>query len=95
MTDTQQRAVVAGFLHVLTTSPELYADFQKIESNPQAVGEFITKTMNLKSQPGATDLKNMAAYADEQLADHVEKLGAAGGVPKQCGNMFGLEHEDE
>ena len=96
MTDTQQRAVVAGFLHVLTNSPEVYAQFQKVQSNPTEVGKFIAQTMNLKDHPSADDLKKMAKYADAQLAPHVEKLNTMqGGVPKQVGNTFGLEHEED
>ena len=96
MTDTQQRAVVAGFLHVLTGSPDVYAQFQKVESNPGEVGKFIAQTMNLKDHPSAEDLKKMADYADAHLTEHVSKLSSMkGGVPKQCGNTFGLEHEED
>lgn len=96
MTDTQHRAVVAGFLHVLTTTPEVYAQFQKAGSNPAAVGKFIAETMNLKDHPSAADLKAMAKYADAQLNPHLSKLNEMhGGVPKQCGNVFGLEHEGD
>lgn len=96
MTDTQQQAVVAGFMHVLTTSPKVYEDFQKIRRNPVEVGRFIAETMNLKDHPSAGDLAAMATYADVQLAPHAEKLNAMqGGVPKQVGGMFGLEHDED
>lgn len=96
MTEIQQRAVVAGFLHVLTASPEVYGSFQKVGSNPTDVGRFIAETMNLKDHPNAADLQRMASYADQQLAPHVDKLNSMqGGVPKQCGNVFGLEHEED
>ena len=96
MTEIQQQAVVAGFMHVLTSSPKVYEDFQKIRRNPVEVGRFIAQTMNLKDHPSAADLAAMAKYADAQLNPHVEKLNAMqGGVPKQVGGAFGLEHEDD
>ena len=96
MNETQQRAIVAGFMHVVTTSPALFAEWQRVQQKPGDVGAFIAKTMNLKDAPTAADLRAMAGYADEQLGSHVEKLNSlSSGPPKQVGEVFGLQHEDE
>lgn len=75
MTDVQQRAVAAGFLHALQTTPALFKEWNAIAKDDNvAIGALIQKTMGLTQAPSKDDLHAMAAYIDSNLGDQVQAL---------------------
>ncbi len=78
MTDVQQRATAAGFLHALHTTPALYTEWNAIaKDNYAAIGALIQKTMGLAQAPSKDDLTAMATYIDAHLGDEVTALRAS------------------
>lgn len=77
MTDTQRRAVAAGFLHALQASPDVYQEWNGIaKDNYAAIGTLIQKTVGLAQAPSAADIQAMAQYVDAHLQQHVEAIRA-------------------
>ena len=77
MTDTQRRAVAAGFLHALQSSPEVYNEWSGIKKDDYgAIGALIQKTVGLAQQPTQDDIHAMAKYIDSHLQEHVAAIKA-------------------
>jgi len=77
MTDTQRRAVAAGFLHALQSSPDVYQEWSGIaKDNYAAIGALVQKTMGLSQAPTQQDIVAMAQYVDSNLQDHVDDIKA-------------------
>ncbi len=75
MTDTQHRAIAAGFLHALHTTPALFAEWNTIpKDNASAIGALIQKTMGLSQAPTTADIQAMAKYIDAQLQSQVDSI---------------------
>jgi len=78
MTDVQQRATAAGFLHALQTTPALFQEWNAIpKDNYAAIGALIQKTMGLTQAPSKDDLNAMATYIDKSLGAQVGALRAS------------------
>lgn len=90
MEEYQRQGVVAGFLHVLKHSPEVFEEWDKQDSHDaDAIGKLVQKTMGLKEPPAPADLQAMAAHADTHLKPQLQELQAkSGGVPKTVGNFY-------
>jgi hypothetical protein len=68
MTEIQQRATAAGFLHALHTSPELFKEWSNVKKDDYAeLGRLIQKTVGLSAAPTSADIHAMAAYIDGHL----------------------------
>lgn len=77
MTDTQRRAIAAGFLHALQTSPDVYQEWSGIaKDNYAAIGALVQKTLGLSQTPTTEDLHAMAQYVDAHLNDTVAAIKA-------------------
>jgi hypothetical protein len=89
MTDVQQKAVAAGFLHALQVTPALYQEWQGIaKDNYAAIGALIQKTMGLATAPSADDLHAMAAYIDAHLQAQVAQMQEADpNAPRHVGYL--------
>lgn len=91
MNEAQLRGIVAGFLHILTTTPEVFREWQNTPKEPGAMGALIQKSMNLKSAPTAEHLQAMSDYSQKELRPHLQSLDDLdAGVPRQVGNAFGM-----
>jgi hypothetical protein len=90
MTDVQQRAAAAGFLHVLHTSPELFNEWMDTKKDDgAAIGKLVQKTLGLAQAPGTQDLHAMATYIDAHLKDDVSEFHAAHpNAPRHVGEIF-------
>jgi hypothetical protein len=78
MTEVQQRATAAGFLHVLHTSPEVFNEWNPIKKDDYAaLGKLIQKTVGLHETPSAQDIHAMASYIDAHLKDEAAKFHQA------------------
>ena len=94
MTDEQLHAIVAEFLHVLSTSPETLKKWQAAEKHPKAMAALMQETLHLSAAPSEADMHKMTAFADAQLEQHVASLNrVSGGPPQQVGNIFGMTQE--
>ena len=95
MTETQRHAVAAGFLHVLQTKPDVYAQWMKIAKDDYAgIGKLIQDTMGLAQAPGKDDLTEMANYVDAHLQTQVGQIQAAdANAPRHVG-FFVLMNQD-
>jgi len=93
MTDVQRRAIAAGFLHALQTTPELYSEWTSTnKSDDAAVGALIQKTMGLTSAPSKDDLHAMAQYIDAQLGAQVQQIQASNAsAPSHVGFIFVMQ----
>ena len=77
MTDTQRRAIAAGFLHALQTSPDVYQEWSGIAKDDYAaIGALVQKTMGLSQAPTQDDIVAMAQYVDSNLQEHVASIKA-------------------
>lgn len=87
MTDTQQRAVAAGFMHVLQTHADVYAQWEKIPKDDYAaIGKLIQDTMGLAQTPSQADIHAMASYVDAHLKEDVATVQAANAnAPRHVG----------
>ena len=78
MTDVQQHAAAAGFLHVLHTSPDVYNEWSPIKKDDYAaLGKLIQKTVGLHETPSTEDIHAMASYVDAHLKDEAASFHAA------------------
>ena len=78
MTEVQIRAVAAGFLHALHTTPDLYAEWTKTpKSDYEQVGKLIKKTVGLAEQPTKVDLEALARYIDTYLKSEADAFHQA------------------
>jgi hypothetical protein len=78
MTDVQRRAIAAGFLHALQSTPELVAEWNKIpKTDVAAMGALIQKTMGLSQAPSRDDLHAMEQYVDKSLGEQTSALQEA------------------
>ena len=93
MNESQHRGIVAGFLHMLATSPEVFKEWQETPKNPAAMGAFIQKSMNLKDAPTEDEIRAMSDYSEKELRPHLEALQNVG-VPRQVGNIFGMTQNE-
>ena len=96
MTETQQRAIAAGFLHALETSPDLYHEWQAIaKDNLDAIGALVQKTMGLQTAPTKSDLDAMANYVDAALKSNVASIQAANAnAPRHVGFIVFLMQQN-
>jgi hypothetical protein len=77
MTDTQRRAIAAGFLHALQASPDVYQEWSGIAKDDYgAIGALVQKTMGLSQAPNRDDITAMAQYVDSHLQEHVANIKA-------------------
>lgn len=90
MTDVQQRAIAAGFLHALHTTPALFTEWNAIpKDDAVAIGALIQKTMGLTSAPAKADLDAMATYIDAHLGDQVAAFRKSNPqAPSHVGEIF-------
>jgi hypothetical protein len=94
MTDVQIKAISAGFLHAMQTSPELFAQWSAAERSPAQMGPLIQQAMGLASAPTESDLQAMAAYVDANLNDQLQALHAKEPVvPAHCGEIMGVQQQ--
>jgi len=93
MTDVQQRATAAGFLHALQTTPALFNEWNAISKDDDAaIGALIQKTMGLSSAPTKADLHAMAAYIDAHLGEQVTALRQSNPqAPSHVGEIFMMQ----
>lgn len=95
MDDTQQRGVVAGFLHLLATDKNVFNDWQNCERSHEALGAFVKKTMGLQTAPTADELASMSVYSDKALKPQVQAIAAQGASMPNSLNYLGLDHESD
>ena len=90
MTESQHKGVVAGFLHVLKTSPDVFNDWMKTpKDDHQAVGALVQRTLGLAAAPSRSDMEAMAKHADEALKPQITELKEKHeGVPTHVGMFF-------
>lgn len=89
MTETQHKAVVAGFFHALKTSPDVFGEWMNTNKDDHhAVGALVQKTLGLAATPSPSDLDAMAKHADEHLQPQIQAIKEQReGVPSHVG-MF-------
>jgi hypothetical protein len=91
MNDVQIRAIAAGFIHAMQTTPELFTEWNQMDKTPANIGPLIQRTLNLATVPTADDLTKLAAYVDEHLSDQFAQLRAAHPeIHPHCGNTVGV-----
>ncbi len=90
MTDVQQRAIAAGFLHALHTTPALFNEWNAIPKDDDvAIGALVQKTMGLSSAPTKADLTAMATYIDASLGEQVQAFRQSHPqAPSHVGDIF-------
>jgi hypothetical protein len=95
MNQHQRRGVVAGFFHVLQTTPEVFKEWMETpKDDPKAVGELVQRTLGLSQCPSSDDLNKMAAYADKELKPQIERLQRDHeGVPTHAGTFFATQQQ--
>lgn len=78
MTEIQQRATAAGFLHALHTSPDLFKEWMGIKKDDYAaIGKLIQKSVGLAETPSTSDIHAMASYIDAHLKSEAGAFAAA------------------
>lgn len=92
MDEIAQHGVVAGFLHVLSTHPEVFAGWQQCERNHGAIGAFVQKTMGLASPPSAQELESMSKYSQQSLKPQIAAVQSLASTPSSMISL-GLDHE--
>ena len=94
MNDVARRAVAAGFLHALQTTPALFDEWMKIaKDDTAAIGALVARTLGLAQVPTADDLHAMAHHVDAHLSGMVAEIQAANaGTPKTVGFIFVMQH---
>jgi hypothetical protein len=93
MNEVQRRAIAAGFLHAMQTTPALYSEWSNTnQSDDAAVGALIQKTMGLTQAPSKDDLHAMAQYIDGQLGAQVKSIQASNaGAPSHVGFIYVMQ----
>ena len=94
MNDVARRAVAAGFLHALQTTPALFDEWMKTaKDDTAAIGALVARTLGLAQVPDADDLHAMAHHIDAHLSGAVSEIQAANaGAPKTVGFFFIMQH---
>ena len=94
MTETQHKAVVAGFFHALKTSPDVFAEWMKTKKDDHhAIGALVQKTLGLASAPSSSDIDAMAKHADAHLQPQIAEIKKEHeGVPSHVG-MFAVTQQ--
>ncbi len=94
MNDVARRAVAAGFLHALQTTPALFDEWMKTpKDDSAAIGALVAWTIGLAQVPDTDDLHAMAHHVAEQLSGMVSEIQAAhAGAPKTVGFFFVMQH---
>ncbi len=94
MNDVARRAVAAGFLHALQTTPALFEEWMKTsKDDAAAIGALVARTFGLAQIPDADDLHAMAHHIAEHLSSSVSALQAANAAaPKTVGFVFLMQH---
>lgn len=95
MNQHQHRGVVAGFFHVLHTTPEVFKEWMETpKHDAKAVGELVQRTLGLSQCPSSDDLHKMAAHADNELKPQIESLQRDhAGVPTHAGIFFATQQQ--
>jgi hypothetical protein len=95
MSDEELHAIVAEFLHVLSTSPDALKQWQNTRKHPKEMAALMQETLKLSAAPSESDMRKMTAFADAQLSQHVASLNkVSGGPPQQVGSSFGMTQDD-
>jgi len=96
MTELQQRATAAGFLHALHSSPELFKEWSGIEKDDYAaIGKLVQKTVGLAETPSSADIHAMAAYVDSHLKEEADKFHKAHADAPHIVGTFALMQQDQ
>jgi hypothetical protein len=78
MTETQHKAVAAGFVHALHADKNVAREWlATAKDDHAAVGALIQKTVGLASAPSKEDLHAMANYVESDLKEHTSAIQAA------------------
>ncbi len=94
MNDVARRAVAAGFLHALQTTPALFDEWMKIaKDDTAAIGALVARTLGLAQVPTAEDLHAMAHHVEAHLSGMVAEIQAANAnAPKTVGFFVFMQH---
>ena len=94
MNDVAHRAVAAGFLHALQTTPALFDEWMKIaKDDSAAIGALVARTLDLAQVPTAEDLHAMAHHVEAHLSGMVAEIQAANAnAPKTVGFLIFMQH---
>lgn len=89
MTSVQHRAIAAGFLHALQTTPALFQQWNALaKDDDAAIGALVQETCGLAAQPSKSDIESMAGYIDAHLKDQVAQLSSVADAPSHVGFIF-------
>ena len=90
MNEISRRGAAVAFLHVLQTTPDVYAEWMDLaKDDPAAVGALIQRTLGLAQAPDGDDLRAMALYIDERLQAQVAELQQSNpNAPRHVGLVF-------
>ncbi|HUN29332.1 MAG TPA: hypothetical protein VMV65_05975 [Alphaproteobacteria bacterium] len=78
MTEIQQHATAAGFLHALHASHEVFNEWMALKKDDYAaIGKLIQKTVGLAETPSTQDIHAMASYIDAHLKTETESFNRA------------------
>lgn len=93
MTQSQQHAVAAGFIHILQTHHDVYERWIKIPKDDYtAIGKLIQQEVGLAQAPTKDDLHAMAAYIDSHLKEQTSAIQAANAnAPHHVGFMIATQ----
>ena len=94
MNDVARRAVAAGFLYALQTTPALFDEWMKIaKDDAAAIGALVARTLGLAQVPTAEDLHAMAHHVEAHLSGMVAEIQAANAnAPNTVGFIALMQH---